>query len=159
LAALESGPDTKVLKGDLSSEQYARALAEADILLFPYERASYRLRCSGVFAEAASCGKVLVVPSGTWMADRITNGEAAGVIYDGNESAAIADAVIAAVENLPTLASAAWQARPIWPKKYSTEAFVAWAEAEIEGRGGVGAGEGFGRRMKRKLRFFGSAIS
>ncbi len=57
--------DVRVVEGALSPEHYHRLLAEADIVLLPYSPSYYGHCSSGVFAEAAALGKVVVVPANT----------------------------------------------------------------------------------------------
>jgi glycosyltransferase involved in cell wall biosynthesis len=54
-----------VVEGALSPGEYYRLMAEADIVLLPYSPSYYGRCSSGVFAEAAALGKVIVVPDGT----------------------------------------------------------------------------------------------
>lgn len=57
--------DVRVVEGVLSPSAYFDLLAAADIVLLPYALSYYGTCSSGVFAEAAALGKVMVVPEGT----------------------------------------------------------------------------------------------
>jgi hypothetical protein len=70
LSQLEAIGDERVrlLRAPLTPAEYRDQLLNADLLLLPYDRASYFARSSGVLAEALAAGIPVVVPAGTWMA-------------------------------------------------------------------------------------------
>jgi glycosyltransferase involved in cell wall biosynthesis len=55
------GNNLRLVEGALSPGDYFALLAEADIVLLPYTPTFYGVGSSGVFTEAASLGKVIVV--------------------------------------------------------------------------------------------------
>lgn len=57
--------EVRMVEGALTPEAYYRLIHEADIVLLPYAPSFYGRCSSGVFAEAAALGKVIVVPDGT----------------------------------------------------------------------------------------------
>ncbi|MBE7539352.1 MAG: glycosyltransferase family 4 protein [Opitutaceae bacterium] len=59
--AAEAGTSVRLVEGALSADDYFALLGEADILLLPYAPTFYGHGSSGVFTEAASAGKVIVV--------------------------------------------------------------------------------------------------
>jgi glycosyltransferase involved in cell wall biosynthesis len=145
LAELERAahdPGVEVLRGPLGQEDYARALQRSDLLLTPYERRPYRQRPSGVMSEAILCGLPVVAPRGTWMAEQIESGRAAGVVYgetgaelpgDGEVEAA-AEAVARAVAELASLAARARPLAAAWRRTHSLAPFLDWFESEIAER-------------------------
>ncbi|MEI7932128.1 MAG: glycosyltransferase, partial [Alphaproteobacteria bacterium] len=61
-------PDfVEVTSGAVDREAYLDLLRKADIVLLPYEPQMYAWASSGIFVEALSLGKVVIVPEGTWM--------------------------------------------------------------------------------------------
>jgi hypothetical protein len=71
----------------LSSGDYYAMLDESDIILVAYKPEDYRFQSSGVFTEAAICGKVVVVSGGTAIereASRWNVGRAVIGSYDAN---------------------------------------------------------------------------
>ncbi len=84
----------------LSTEDYCAILRKTDILLLPYDRALYKSRTSGIFAEAVACGVPVVVPSGTWMSRTLAL-RGAGSRY--HEDTAFVAAVENALSTLPAL--------------------------------------------------------
>lgn len=107
LRALRDEPGVHMIEDEIEREEYERVLGEIDVLLCPYERLNYRQRNSGIFSEAVAAGAVAVVPSATWLGDRIEAGRAAGVVYHGDEPGDVADAVRRCVAALPALREAA----------------------------------------------------
>jgi hypothetical protein len=95
--------DIELLPTTENHVQYLRTLARSDIVLLPYDPARYRLLTSGVFCEAASYGKVAVVPDKTWMADQIADGRAAGVLFPEPTAVEMSAAILQAVQEFPRL--------------------------------------------------------
>jgi glycosyltransferase involved in cell wall biosynthesis len=57
------GPRVSVRRDVLSDNAYARLLAEADLLLLPYDPHVYRTRGSGIFSEAEQLGIPVIAPA------------------------------------------------------------------------------------------------
>ena len=57
----------------LPRNEYRELLRSADVGLFCYDARSYFSRCAGILVEMLACGKPVVVPAGTWLADQIQN--------------------------------------------------------------------------------------
>ena len=55
----------------LSDADYLKLLNDADIGLLCYDSRAYFSRRAGVLGELLSCGKPVVVPAGSWLADQI----------------------------------------------------------------------------------------
>ena len=55
----------------LPRDEYRQLLRSADVGLFCYDSRSYFSRCAGILVEMLACGKPVVVPAGTWLADQI----------------------------------------------------------------------------------------
>jgi len=107
-----AGDNLRVVKGALSPADYFGMLADADIVLLPYGPNFYGHGSSGVFTEAASVGKVVVVSPGT-MAARQGREYDLGVVAAGKWTAAsMAEAVKDAVNRLPDLQARAASAAP-----------------------------------------------
>jgi len=112
LAALREIPQVALVKGWLDDADFVALIRAADMLLLPYQRERYAERTSGPFALAAAAGKPAIVPSGTWMADRIARKQAAGIAYA--RDSAIYDALAAAAARLPLLQAQAARLAPRW---------------------------------------------
>jgi glycosyltransferase involved in cell wall biosynthesis len=134
LARIREEPGVTVIDDALPLPAYEAALNSADLALFPYETIPYRKRTSGVFGEAVAFGKPVVVSPGTWMAEQVAAGRAAGVIAGNVQPESFARAVAHCVANLATLTQSARAVSAAWRKKMSLPAFVDQVEAEIARR-------------------------
>jgi hypothetical protein len=79
-------------------------------VLLPYEATEYIALASGVFAEAAALGKVIVYPAETWMAEQVACGHATGIDFAVASSQEIGAALLRALASLKEMSSVA-QAR------------------------------------------------
>lgn len=118
------GVTMKHLSGWMDDLALETMMASLDILALPYERSSYVFAASGLFCMAAALGRPVVAPSGTWMAEMIEKGQAAGVIYDGDGASDLADAVAIARDNIETLQADAYSRAETWRRKYGGEIVV-----------------------------------
>jgi len=117
-----AGDDLRLVKGALTSTDFQGMLAEADIVLLPYGPDFYGHGSSGVFTEAASLGRVVVVPTGT-MAARQGREYGLGVVAAAKWTApAMAEAVGDAVRRLPELRTRAAAAAPRFRRENCAEA-------------------------------------
>lgn len=103
---------------------YRKFLNDADIVLLPYAREFYAWASSGIFTEALSIGKVVVVPQGTWLAHQIEKFHAGGTMFSAFNASSVADAVLRAVQSLPQLTQLASTAAPRWTSHHSPSRFV-----------------------------------
>jgi glycosyltransferase involved in cell wall biosynthesis len=150
LCGIADQPNVRVAHGPLDQASYRSLLASCDIVLFPYSRIEYRQRRSGIFIEAAFTGRPVVVPSDTWMARQVNSQAVAGITYDGDEAAAIARALMRAVNTLPGLAALARERASEWQRTTSLEALLDYIGAEIERRQSAAAGN-LDRMLGRKV--------
>lgn len=131
LALIENQPHVTVIRRPMTLPEYNAALNDADIALFPYEVIPYRKRTSGVFAEAVAFGKPVVVTRGTWMAEQIEAGRAAGTIFDDLQPDSIARAIARCVTDLESLQQSAQALSSAWRRTVSLSAFVDLMETQI----------------------------
>ncbi|MCB1489846.1 MAG: hypothetical protein KDJ88_20605, partial [Bauldia sp.] len=68
VAAIRDDPAVELVEGMVPTEDYFAMLDRLDIVVLPY-RERYEVSGSGVFVEATTLGKVLVVPERGWMAE------------------------------------------------------------------------------------------
>ncbi|WP_041313271.1 hypothetical protein [Heliomicrobium modesticaldum] len=61
-----------IIKEPLKSEEYKDLVLSADVGLVLYDRDNYYARSSGALVEYLTCGIPVIVPSGSWMSDQIT---------------------------------------------------------------------------------------
>jgi len=120
--SLEQYPSEQVclLKEALSPDNYYEVLAEADIVVIPYQADRYAVRSSGVLVEALASGIPVVVPANTWMAKQVNKFRAS--IYSSPME--LTDAVIRLLANFETTSTAADSYKQEWREKHSPDALV-----------------------------------
>ena len=115
--------EVRIVEGALSPQAYFELLATADIVLLPYALSYYGTCSSGVFAEAAALGKVIVVPEGT-VAARQGRDYGLGVVPAREWTApALAEAVGAALRDCTKLEARARAAANRFREEQSTHTF------------------------------------
>jgi hypothetical protein len=112
LMALEKLRQVKLVKGWLDDDAFVALIQAAAALLLPYQRDRYAENISGPFAFAAAYGRPAIVPSGTWMAERIARKQAAGVAYKRDE--AVIDAIAVALDRQAQLHAQAGKLAEQW---------------------------------------------
>jgi glycosyltransferase involved in cell wall biosynthesis len=132
LAGIAAEPDVIVIREAMTLPEYNRALHSADVALFPYAVIPYRKRPSGVFAEAVACGKLVVATRGTWMAEQIEAGRAAGTIFEDLRPESVARAVARCMADMKPLQESARALSAQWRQKECLSAFVDFMDAQIE---------------------------
>lgn len=107
-----AGDDVRLVNGALSATDYFALLGEADIILLPYTPTFYGHGSSGVFTEAASLGKVVVVSPGTVPARQGREYDLGVVAATAWTPAAMSEAVAVALRDLPKLRAKAEAGAP-----------------------------------------------
>jgi glycosyltransferase involved in cell wall biosynthesis len=97
----------ELIPSEQSHTDYLNTIARSDIVLLPYEVTEYKALASGVFAEAAALGKIIVYPNHTWMSEQVSEGHATGYGFDTPKRSAICTVLLRALEQLPQLAMVA----------------------------------------------------
>lgn len=100
-AALRAEARVELIDGWLDEPAFARLLSSLDAVLLCHDPAAFRERVSGVLGMAAGYGRPVIAPAGTWMAERIARGHAAGVCYDAPDRAAVSAALETLLDDLP----------------------------------------------------------
>jgi glycosyltransferase involved in cell wall biosynthesis len=148
----EMGPRVRVLRGPMEPGDYAARLREADIVVLPYQSRSYAGLGSGVFAEAAACGKVIVLPSGTWIAEQAAKWGLGVVVFDRHEPEALNAALLEAVDRRDELLERAARARPAWASDRGAPAFLDRVLESIRTSREVGRGPRVATKPEEMLR-------
>jgi glycosyltransferase involved in cell wall biosynthesis len=110
--------------GAVDAETYRRFLQRAQIVLLPYAKEFYGWASSGIFSEAMSLGKVVIVTADTWPALQLEKFHGGGVTVAGPNAQEIADAIRYAVHSLAELTKSASAAAPLWKEHNSPSRFV-----------------------------------
>jgi len=115
-----AGEDVVLLTKELAPPDYLALLADADLLLLPYDARAYGPRSSGILAEARAMGIPAIVPAGTWMADAA--GPSRDVVFA--DPAGLLGTVERTLAALPEL-TAAWRAGAAsWRRTHCPEALL-----------------------------------
>jgi len=109
-----------LIEEPLSTEDYARQLATADIILLPYDREAYRERSSGILIQALAAGKPVVVPDQSWLSDTTPANTAAHFGADAD----FGRAAIEAVQRIDILSKTTRAGAQEWRRKHSPLALV-----------------------------------
>ena len=121
---MHGGGTVQTFVGQLSQAGYIKRLKSIEILLMPYLKDRYRMRSSGVFAEAVAYGVVTVAPSGTWMAEQLAAGWGSGVVFDVLSVDSITEALIRASDDYASLKKTAAERSDAWRRAQSTTALI-----------------------------------
>ncbi|MDF3983892.1 hypothetical protein P3W24_18265 [Luteibacter sp. PPL201] len=117
-------PRVTLLGGWLDEDDMQEICGTLDLAVLPYERQFYGDAVSGVFTLMSGFGVPCIVPSGTWMSRRIQEGEAAGIVYHGDDAQAVHAALVEALDTLGPLQNASAEKVPQWRSKYSAESWI-----------------------------------
>lgn len=146
IARVAVEPNVIAISDAVKQEEYIAALSTADLALFPYEVIPYRQRTSGVFAEAVVFGIPVLATAGTWMAQQIEAGHAAGMVFEELTPEAIARTVEQAVAELDALRARAATLVEPWRETISLTAYVGEVERAIAARAAAVRVGGWWRR-------------
>lgn len=76
--------NVKILDSALSEDDYYKIFNKTDIVLIPYDLGIYYANTSGIFTEATSMGKPVIVTRDTWMSDNLSNN--CGLLINNRDS-------------------------------------------------------------------------
>jgi glycosyltransferase involved in cell wall biosynthesis len=117
-------PRVKLLFGHLSPDEYIGTMQSADIVLLLYLPSHYSFASSGVFAEAAALGKVLVATAGTTMEASINTYDLGAVIVPEFTAELCAATVKNAIANFAELDKKASASYVRFSRENSPEGFL-----------------------------------
>lgn len=113
LATLTDVENINLFDGALASRDYYSLLNKTDIVILPYlDR--YEATGSGVFIEALSLGKVLVVPKKGWLAEAVSKCGGQPITFDAADVDNISNAIQFAITNFSHLQDMANNAARTW---------------------------------------------
>ena len=126
IAAMRDDPAVELVEGMVSTGDYFAMLDRMDIVVLPY-RERYEVSGSGVFVEALTLGKVLVVPERGWMAGFARRYGSEPVTFADTTLEAVLAALERAVSGYPDLGATAFAAAETWnADQGSTARIAAW---------------------------------
>jgi len=115
-----TGPDVRLLERALSPTEYQALIADAHLLLLPYDAPTYGPRSSGILAEARAMGIPAVVPAETWMATAA--GPSPDVIF--KDPGAFRETVDRCLRSLPDLTALYRAAAGTWRARHNPDALL-----------------------------------
>jgi glycosyltransferase involved in cell wall biosynthesis len=126
LADFRSAPKSHVSLVDhpLSEEAYLQLLRDADVLLLPYRPETYKERTSGVFCEALSAGKPVIVSAGSLMARQVTR-ERTGWLLRDSQPESIVRVIRRALSELDSVAARCVELMDHYGKMFHPDTVVA----------------------------------
>ncbi|MGT2438575.1 hypothetical protein ACU4GH_25500 [Bradyrhizobium betae] len=147
IATLDLGSDplVELLPLQMSMTEYFGHLARSTLVVLAYEAQPYRFLTSGVFTEAASLGKPVIVPEGTWMADKIAEGYGVGLSFAERATQTLADVILEGLRHSHQLGAAARALAPRLAEETGLarfiETMVSLAKTAPDMEPGYGIGE------------------
>jgi hypothetical protein len=121
---LEERPFVELLPRDMNTTDYFKNLARSTLVLLAYEAQPYRVLTSGVFTEAASLGKPVIVPAGTWMAEKMAEGYGVGLLFEGPSTQSMADVILKSIRAARQLTAAAQEIAPRLAEETGCRRFI-----------------------------------
>jgi glycosyltransferase involved in cell wall biosynthesis len=121
---LEDSPFVEILAREMNAADYFRNLARSTLVLLAYEAQPYRVLTSGVFTEAASLGKPVIVPDGSWMAEKMAQGYGVGMSFAEPSAQSMADVILKGLQASRQLASAAQKLAPRLAEETGCRRFI-----------------------------------
>lgn len=104
---LELSSSAELLSQEQDTADYLANFCRCTAVLLAYEPRSYAALNSGVFIEAASFGKPVIAPAGTWMARQIAAGSGAGTLFEELNPESVAAALLEVLRNADKFNAAA----------------------------------------------------
>ncbi|MDD3928061.1 MAG: glycosyltransferase [bacterium] len=111
-----------LLQDILDSNDYYRLLADADIVMLPYQASRYR-GTSGPFTEALAMGKPVIVTDNTWMSNQLKLLDT-GIVCPEGDTDAFIQALLEMKTHLPQFVQRANDNRARWACYHSPENFI-----------------------------------
>jgi glycosyltransferase involved in cell wall biosynthesis len=122
--ALRSMPGIRLLDGILDSDQYLEEAHKIDVMLLPYDPATFGFRGSGIFTESVSAGRVIIATKGTFAGRSVELGEAAGVTFSPHGSAQLAAAIQRLLPRMPQYKAQAMALAENFGQRHSGHAYL-----------------------------------
>jgi len=114
----------EILPAEQDTAEYLANFRRCTVVLLAYESESYKVLDSGVFVEAVSCGKPVVVPSGSTMAEQIALGRGIGTIFADTNLESVTSALQQALREAEKLCAAARSLAPQVRFENSSQRYV-----------------------------------
>jgi glycosyltransferase involved in cell wall biosynthesis len=113
----------KFYQNSLSNQEYYGLLNRAGIVLLPYTLDDYHSQTSGIFAEALSFGKPVIVSQGTWMAHQLRT-YGSGLTFLPGDAHSLYETIKEGLKNYEILSSLAVDRARRWNERHSPDTFL-----------------------------------
>ncbi len=107
-----------LIEKDLPTSDYYSLLHRADVILLPYTLDYYHSQSSGIFGEAISEGKPVIVPRGTWMAQQLREFPA-GLAFYPQDRQSLLDCSLAVIDRYCDFKELSLESAPKWRRKHN----------------------------------------
>jgi glycosyltransferase involved in cell wall biosynthesis len=119
----EQMPNCTLILAKLTTSEYHDLLSSADVVLLPYWHHNYVSRTSGVFMEALSADKPVIVTEDTWMSDQLDH-YGAGLLCADRDAVFLARTMLEARDQRDHLAACAQARRAAWVATHNPQALA-----------------------------------
>ena len=119
----EKIPAIVPIQKSLPSQQYYQEIHAADLLLIPHRPEHFPMARSGVFSEALSLGKPVIVSTGTYMAEELKH-HGSGLLFENGNSDSLASTIRQAIDNIDSLRARAITGKTRWTKNHNPGRFI-----------------------------------
>lgn len=123
LASAIENKGVHLIEAPLSPDRYLAEMADADVILIPHKARAFGQALSGVFVEALSVGKPVIVAEATYMADQLRC-YGAGETFTDEDCVSFAQAIRKAVKQIDQLVEQAFRRRAEWLEHHNGREFV-----------------------------------
>ena len=120
---LLANPKVEYIDQPLDSKEYAKLIAQTDIMILPYRLRAYYARVSRVAIEAAINSIPMIYTKNSWNESLVEDGHGAGVGFDSESVESLFEAIEETVKSFPDLHRKAEENQPSAFKHYSAETF------------------------------------
>ncbi len=110
--------------GHLSKAKMTNLMAEMDILLLPYNAHLYATMPSAMFSEACLLGKVMVIPSNTWLSEQADLFQVGAITFTDHTIRSIHATLARTIENYEKLHLLSQTAREAFHQHHNVDNFV-----------------------------------
>lgn len=90
----QGGIRIKLIKNNLTRDEYTTWLCLSDIIFLPYDADAYKERTSGIFTECIIAGKIPLVTPNTWMAEELKNYHLESLIIHWQDPQSVCDKIL-----------------------------------------------------------------
>ena len=122
--SMENNQRVHLVSSGLSHHEYYTMFSQVDIILTAYEKAPNKLQSSGLLAEAAASGKIMIAPLNSWVAEQVNARSLVCISYEHQQVANISHAIQETLRHWDSLDRLAKDYSSIWRQTESIHAYL-----------------------------------